>query len=319
MPIGAFTLQQLKDGCRIGMLDSWGQQLYKPDYKTTFEDRKDELDYIIVSRHEFHSINARYLHLKRDEIKTGLFKDAIPYSTRLGQICGEDVFIIQQLDFDNISAKIVGMPQQIAIIKGHVRKNITFEGMTDDEFWEAHRRDLGAHKNIPEMNGLAALSLERDRFVKGAYNISPERLDPQGLHITQIDDYDNYKYTIYNTSRESYNHTVYIEHKRKRNEKRGIYYEEKLENWRDCVNENASRIYKILTTKTKFINELKVYNFQDGSKLHDEEIMTSLCKKHHVSYKGGWATWKAMNIDDLEYYITSEEYLENSDVPNLFR
>lgn len=320
MAIGAFTLQQLKDGCRMGMLDSWGQQLYKPDFKTTFEEQKDILEYVIVNKFQFNSINARYLHFKRDEIRVGIFKDAIPYSTRLGQICDEDVFVIQQLDFDNMSAKIVGMPEQIAIIRDTLRENVTFEGMTDAEFWEAHRRDLGAYRNVPEINGLAALDLQRDRFVKGAYNLSPEKLDSQGLHVTQIDDYDNYLYTILNTSHESYSTIAYLEQKEKRNEDRAIYFEEKLEDWHNCVNNNVSRIYKILSEKKDFVKEIKEYNFKDGSKLHDESIMTDLCKKHHISYKGGWATWKAININDLEYFITSGEYMNPSnDAPDLFR
>ena len=144
MAIGEFTLNQLRVGCRLGMLDSWGQQVYKPDFETTFEQEKDNLDYVIVNRHQFNSINARYLHFKRDEIKVGILKDAIPFSTRLGTICDQEVFIIQQLDYDRISAKIVGLPEQIALIKGQIRDNTTFEGMTDDEFWEAHRRDLDA-------------------------------------------------------------------------------------------------------------------------------------------------------------------------------
>lgn len=319
MAIGEFTLRQLEDGCRIGMLDSFGQQLYRPDFKTTFLDMKDELDYVIVNRHQFNSIGARYLHFKRDEIKTGIYKDAIPYSTRLGTICDEEVFIIQQLDFDNMSAKIVGMPNSIKIIKDQIRDNTTFEGMTDDEFWEAHRRDLDAYRNIPGLNGLASLSLERSRFVQGAYNMTPEILDEQGLHKTQLQDYDNYLYTIYNTSRESYYRAIYIEQKEKRNEDKAIYYEEKLDTWKECVDSNVSRIYKILTTKTEFVDEIRIYNFQDGSKLHDDGIMTDLCKKHHVSYKGGWATWKALNIDNLENYIESGEYMEShNDIPYIF-
>ena len=316
MAIGTFTLQQLKDGCRMGMLDSWGQQVYRPDYKTTFEDNKENLDYVIVNRHQFNSINARYLHFKRDEIRTGIIKDAIPYSTRLGNLCGEDIFIIQQLDFDHMSAKIVGTPQQIAIIRGHIRDNNTFEGLTDDEFWEMHRRDLDAYRNIPEMIGLATLSMERDRFVKGSFNQTPEKFDQQGLHVTQIDDYDNYKYTIYGVSHESYNHTVYVELKRKRNEERAIYYEEKLEDWKESIVNNANRIYKIMSSNKEFVEDLKEYNFRDGSRLSDEKIMTDLCKEHGVSFKGGWATWKFLNINDLEQYIESEEYLEyNNDIP----
>lgn len=319
--IGEFTLQQLKDGCTNGMLDSWGQTIFRPDFKETFEDMKDELEYVIVNRHQFNSIDARYLHFKRDEIKTNRFKDAIPYSTRLGTICDEDVFIIQQLDHDHMSAKIVGMPEQIKIIKDNIRDNVTFEGMTDDEFWEAHRRDLGAYRNIPEMKGLAVLDLERDRFVKGAFNLTPEKLDDQGQHITTIDDYDNYKYTIYNVSHESYNHIVYNEQKRKRNEERAIYYEEKLDDWKRCVNTHASRIYKILTDNPDFVKEISKYDFKDGGKLYEEKIMTDLCKEHNVSYRGGWAAWKAINLDDLEYYITSGEYMEyDSDLlPDLFR
>lgn len=319
--LGEFTLQQLEDGCRNGMLDSWGQTIFRPDFKETFEDMKEELEYVIVNRHQFNSIDARYLHFKRDEIKTNKFKDAIPYSTRLGTICEEDVFIIQQLDHDHMSAKIVGMPEQIKIIKDNIRDNVTFEGMTDDEFWEAHRRDLGAYRNVPEVNGLAVLDLERDRFVRGAFNLTPEKLDDQGQHVTTIDDYDNYKYTIYNVSHESYNHIVYNEQKRKKNEERAIYYEEKLDDWKKCVNANASRIYKILTKNPDFVEEISQYDFKDGGKLYDEKIMTDLCKEHKISYKGGWATWKAINIDDLEYYITSGEYMEyDSDLlPDLFR
>lgn len=307
MAIGNFTLQQLKDGCRIGMLDSWGQQLYKPDYKTTFEDCKDELDYVIVNRHQFNSINARYLHFKRDEIRTGILKDAIPYSTRLGNICDEDVFVIQQLDHDHMSAKMVGLPEQIKIIKDHIRDNQVFEGMTDDEFWEAHRRDLDAYRQVPEMNGLQALHMERSRDVMGAFNLTPEKVDINGLHVTTIDDYDNYKYTIYGVSHESYNQIVYLETIRKRNEEIMIYFEDKLDDWKKCVNENAQRIFKIFKEKKEFVKEIGKYNYQSGSKLHQENIMTDLCKEHNVSYRGGWATWKALNINDLEIFVNEEK------------
>lgn len=312
------TLNQLRIGCKLGMLDSWGQQMYKPDFKSTFEDEKENLDYVIVNRHQFNSINARYLHFKRDEIRKGIIKDAIPFSTRLGTICGEEVFVIQQVGHDYISAKMVGTPEQINIIKGSIRDNMTFEGMTDDEFWEAHRRDLGAYRNIPEVNGLSTLHIERSRFTKGAYNLAPEKLDIQGLHVTQIDDYDNYKYVIEETSRDMYYKIVSKQQQKERYEDTRIWYEEKLEDWQKCIGDNANRIYTILTTKTKFVEDIKIYNFKAGSKLYKEEIMTDLCKKHNVSYRGGWATWKALNIDALEYFIDNEEYMD-SDVPNLFR
>ena len=306
--IGDFTLQQLEDGCRMGMLDSWGTTVYRPDYKEVFEKQKDILEYVIVNRHQFNSINARYLHFKRSEIKTE--KDSIPYSTRLGNICGEDVFIIQQLDYDNMSAKIVGMPNEIAIIKSHIRDNVTFEGMTDDEFYEAHRRDLGYYKNIPHLHG----------FVEGAFNIEPERTDEYGLHITSIDDYDNYQYTIYGISQEEYYKTVAIETKRKKNEDRVVKLEEKYDKWEKDIQEHANRIITILINNKEFVYEIGKYGHNDGYTLSNKNIMTDLCKKHNVSYKGGWAVWKFLNLKKLKHYIEDEEYLEYDDtLPYLFR
>ena len=181
--------------------------------------------------------------------------------------------------------------------------------MTDDEFWEAHRRDLGAYKNIPHLHGI----------VEGNFNPTPERLDAEGQHVTTIDDYDNYDYIIHGVSHNEYMHIRNISLKRKRFEDIAIYYEEKLDKWKNDIKENGSRIIKVLQNRG-FIYEIEKYDFQDGQKLAQENIMTNLCKKHNVSYKGGWSTWKFLNANDLEEYILNEEYLENNNpLPYLFQ
>lgn len=312
--IGNFTLQQLKDGCRLGMLDSWGTTKFYPDYKTTFEDQKEELEYVIIKQRDYDNINAKFLHIKRPEIKT-TNKDYIPYSTRLINLCDEEIFAIQQLDFDKMTTKVVGNKDQIKIIKGFIKEQNTFSNLNDNEMWERHYKELEQYRDIPGLS-----NYKMSNLVKGNLNPTPERLDEQRLHVTQIDDYDNYQYIIYGISHLDYVriHNSFLQEKK--TEDIGIYFEEKLDNWKDCIEQNSNRIVRIIQTKPSFVKELKEYSFQDGSKLFEENILTDLCDKHHISWKGGWATWKFLNINDLEYFIVNEDYKKGDDtLPYLFK
>lgn len=312
--IGEFTLQQLKDGCRNGMLDSWGTTRFFPDYKETFEDQKEELEYVIIRPRDYDNINARFLHIKRPEIKT-TNKDYIPYSTRLINLCEEEIFAIQQLDFDGMSTKAVGSKDQIEGIKAYIKEQNTFKNLSDEELWERHYKELEQYRDIPGLS-----NYKMSNLVKGNLTPTPERLDEYGQHVTQIDDYDNYQYIIYGVSHLDYVriHNSYLQNKR--TEDIGIYFEEKLDDWKNNIKQNSGRIIRIIETKPEFVEEIKDYNFQDGSRLYEESIITDLCDKHNISWKGGWATWKFLNINDLEYFIVNEEYKKREDIlPNIFR
>lgn len=306
--LGKFTLQQLKDGCRMGMLDSWGTTKFFPDYKETFEKQKDELDYVVITPSNYEKIDAKFLHIKRPEIKT-MNKYYIPYSTRIISLCGEDIFAIQQLDYDYSTTKVVGNEDQISIIKGFLSEKNIFKELSDNEMWEKHYRDLEAYRDIPTLSNYKGSNL-----VKGTLTPTPEKLDIMGQHVTQIDDYDNYKYLIFGVSHQKYVeiHNDFLSFKR--NEDKGIYWDNKLERWENDVFHNSRRICQIISTKPKFVDDIREYTFKDGQKLSDEDIMTDLCNKHGISWKGGWAVWKFMNIDDLEIYVTNEEYLKENDI-----
>lgn len=310
--IGEFTLQQLKDGCRNGMLDSWGRTKYYPDFESTFLEQKDELEYVIIKPRDYASIDAKFLHIKRPEIKT-MNKDNIPYSTRLINLCDEEIFAIQQLDFDYMTTKIVGSYDQIQNIKGFLKERNTFSGLSDDKMWEIHYKELEQYRDIPTLS-----NHKMSNIVKGNFNPSVEMLDEQGLHKTQLDDYDNYSYLIYGVS-----HQRYVEVRneyllRKKNEDKAIYYEEKLEKWENDIKENSSRIIKVIREHPEFIEKIKNYSHRDGQLLSEKDIITEACKESKISWKAGWATWKFLNIDDLEYFVLNEEYLEPNDTPYIF-
>jgi hypothetical protein len=312
--IGEFTLQQLKDGCRVGMLDSWGTTRYFPDYESTFLEQKDELEYVIIRPRDYASIDAKFLHIKRPEIKT-LGKYNIPYSTRLINLCGEDIFAIQQLDFDFMTTKVVGNYDEVENIRGFIKERNTFDGLDDNEMWEVHYKELEQYRDIPTLS-----NHKMSNIVKGNFNPTPERFDRQGLHITDVDDYDNYSYLLYGVSHQEYTDIRYRYLQEKRNEDRAIYFEEKLDDWKQSIQDNASRIVKVLQEHPEFIDKIKNYGHKDGQLLSDKNIITDACKECKISWKAGWATWKFLNIDDLEYFIINKEYLEpNNDAPNLFR
>ena len=92
--LGEFTLQQLEDGCRNGMLDSWGQTIFRPDFKETFEDMKEELEYVLLP---VWMVNVKYngkMYPFAMNGQTGKMIGDIPYSKGKAFACFIIIFVI---------------------------------------------------------------------------------------------------------------------------------------------------------------------------------------------------------------------------------
>ena len=170
-----YTKNQLVNCGRVGMY-RFGEVLHlTPEQAETIVENNEIL---YINKHEMHEFGVNRMIYKRDEIRKD--KDSLPYCGRFEFFGGDEFITIQEIHKETVKCKLIGPKEIIQKIKDNKELNTVNENMSDDEFAAANA-DL----------------LNEVKYVKGYFNKPRDEVDTQGLHISKIEDYDNYAYAIY--------------------------------------------------------------------------------------------------------------------------
>ena len=165
-----YTKNQLVNCGRVGMY-RFGEVLHlTPEQAETIVENNEIL---YINKHEMHEFGVNRMIYKRDEIRKD--KDSLPYCGRFEFFGGDEFITIQEIHKETVKCKLIGPKEIIQKIKDNKELNTVNENMSDDEFAAANA-DL----------------LNEVKYVKGYFNKPRDEVDTQGLHISKIEDYDNY-------------------------------------------------------------------------------------------------------------------------------
>lgn len=233
----------------------------------------------VINQEEFNEYDKNYFWYKRPEIN---IKDT-PYSGRMDRIQSSDVIAIQQVYTDCIKMKLCGEEEDLRRIY-KVQK--VHEDMSDEDFFKA--------------NAIYRNDINRIRDVQAKFNESQELTDIHGLHITQLDDYDNYEYLVENVS-ERYVYQVYAdERKERRLQSEEEYLERKIHKFRSDISGYEIQIIgmSLSPANQSLMNKLGEYGYNEGSRLYED--MIDISKEYKISLKNAWNLWKFMVLGDMQ-------------------
>lgn len=274
--------QQLEDCSRLGFRNHFGEWLQTPDFEI-----KDDWSSLIVHEGYFCSLGLKRFYIKDSEIRVN-DKDHIPYRGFMMPVMGKDVIVVQCLSGDFVILRIIANDDDLEELKSYIRKDDELSlGMSYEDFKEANRRDLEFHKKIVTQEAI--------------FNKHPERLDENGTVITSLDHYDNFEYSVVNSSQAIYE--VYNAEKEIRKiESRLIYLEDKKMDYDFCIDE-------------KYINDaLDAFMSIDPSDLTyfekgGEYVYKNIDEKDNICFQTGlnkgqvWKLWKYLNWIKIEQEI----------------
>lgn len=278
-----YTENQLRNCGKVGMY-RFGEVLHLTPEQAHEIVEKNEILYI--NKHEMHEYGVNRLIYKRSEIRKD--KDALPYCGRFEYFNGDEFITIQEIHKETIKCKLIGPKSIIQKIKDNRELNTVHENMTDDEFAAANA-DL----------------LNEVKFVKGYFNKPRDEVDVQGLHISKIEDYDNYSYAIY--ASEKYLYQIYNKEDKERaefNQKiRTIQYlKNKINKYQEDLRDTQlSKIKRIIRKKPGFVEEIQSYDWTETDKLIRD--MKHISKRHNIGLKRSWKTWKFIMLPLIEKEI----------------
>lgn len=242
-------------------------------------EKMSHLHEAVINEDEFNDYDKNYFWYKRPEINT----DDTPYSGRWDRIQSSDVLAIQQIYPDSIKMKLVSEKEKLDRIY-KVKK--VHDDMTDEEFFKANE------------------SFKRDinyiREVEAKFNKAQELTDIDGLHVTQLDDYDNYKYLVENTC-EKYVYKIYADEKRERRlQSEEEYLEKKISKFTNDLYGYELQVVGMSMDPqyAPLMNKLGEYTYSEGSRLYED--MIDIAKEYRVSLANAWNLWKFMVLGDME-------------------
>lgn len=308
------TYRQLESG----IYNTWGRRMnidvkkyndegiWEGEYKNW-----NHLQEITVRDSYFEYLNASWLFLDLRPNKT--FK----YWVKEAYIFDVKVLVIQQVDYDRISAKILTDNEELKL---HIEDILAFKPMS-----------VVPKREIREINDLEYQGLEfGSSQLKINMNTAEEELDEQGLVISNLDHYDNYVYEVYDSLRNIFKH-ISREKLTRDAEAQCIWLEEWLD--KPLTNEEDS-IMPYMTDDIK--DEFRKYlyqnkNMQDRNSygfylseevkikefsiddmdyvVRDGTRMEDICLKLCIPITIGWDIWKIMNKEVMKGII-KELYLE---------
>ncbi len=302
-----------------GLYNSWGRRLnitprvldengiWTGEYKDW-----SHLEVIQVRQGYFEYLNADWLFLDLRPNKN--FK----HWCKEAYIFDKKCIVIQQIEHDSVSAKI----------------------LTDDDELKIWIEDVLAYKprsvvpkrEIREINELEHHGLQfGSNQLKINVNTAEEKLDKQGLVITNIDHYDSYVYEVYDSLRNIFKHITTAKLQRA-TEAQCIWLEEWIE--RPLTNDINSivdyMIPEVIKEFSKYVyknndvwdrdtygynlfQEVKTKEFSIDEMdyvVRYEKKMDVICKKLDIPITIGWDIWKILNIQTMKQII-EKIYEEN--------
>lgn len=282
-----YTKNQLVNCGRVGMY-RFGEVLHlTPEQAETIVENNEIL---YINKHEMHEFGVNRMIYKRDEIRKD--KDALPYCGRFEFFGGDEFITIQEIHKETVKCKLIGPKEIIQKIKDNKELNTVNENMNDDEFAAANA-DL----------------LNEVKYVKGYFNKPHDEVDTQGLHISKIEDYDNYAYAIY--ASEKYVYEIYNKENKERKELnqklRTIeYLKNKINKYQEDLSDvQLSKIKRIIRNKPEFVKEISSYLWSDTERLFRD--MKHISRRNKVGLKRAWYTWKFLMIPLIQKKISELE------------
>lgn len=279
-----YTENQLRNVGKVGMY-RFGEVLHlTPEQAHTIV---QENEILYLNKHEMHQYGVNRMVFKRNEIRSD--KDSLPYCGRFEFFEGEEFITIQEIYTDDIKCKIIGPKESIEKIKAN---KMLHSGMSDADFEKANEDVLNEIK-----------------YIEGYYNKPRDEVDVQGLHISKIEDYDNYGYSIYNSERsvyKIYNAERQKELKQKKMEGTVKFLKNKIKKYEKNLQEYPlSKIKRTIRNKPKFVQEIKSYDWTHTEILIRE--MRYIAARHQVSLTRAWKVWKYIMLPKLQEEIEKLE------------
>lgn len=274
-PITQETKNQLKV---IGTLGCYKFDTIIHWDKKDVDKMAENLHEAIMNSSEFNDYAKNYYWYKRPEIN---IKDT-PYSGRFDYLQGREVIGIQQIYTDDIKMKICGEEKDLAYIE---KVHSVHEDMSDEDFFKA--------------NAVYRNDINRIREVEAKFNQSQEIVDINGLHVTQLDDFDNYKYVIENIS-EKYVYEIYSEERlQRRLQSEEEYLQKKIFKFESDIAQYEFQIVGLtLHEDTQpLIRKLSEYSYNQGSELYSD--MIEISQEYKMSLKNCWNIWKFISLEDM--------------------
>lgn len=272
------TITQLK----TGVYNKYGIKRY-PSLKNV-----NDLDEVIIRETHYDYLNLIWLHKMDIRIKP----DEIPWICKHASVLDKKCIIIQCIDNDKQFAKVVTNDIELLIWIDEIKE---------------YKPNVIPKREIYEINELEYHGVK--------FNSTPEKLDDQGLVITNLDHYDNYFYEIYDEIRGTYKH-LNLEKERRYGEALGIWIEEWIDNhsltndidiilefWSDVSEDIDPYIYKF----EHEVNPLFDRNTY-GYKLYEEKLMNRICERNDIPITVGWDIWKIKTIHKLKAVL---KYLDD--------
>lgn len=279
-----YTENQLRNCGKVGMY-RFGEVLHLTPEQAHSIVQENEILYL--NKHQMHEFGVNRMVFKRDEIRND--KDSLPYCGRFEFFEGEEFITIQEIYTDDIKCKIIGPKESIQKLK---ENRMLHSGMTDDEFAKANEDILNEIK-----------------YIEGYYNKPRDEVDIHGLHISKIEDYDNYGYAIYNseaTTYKIYNIERQKELEKKRMENTVIYLKNKIEKYeKDLKEYSLSKIKRTIRNKPEFVQEIELYDWNYTDVLIRD--MKSIAIRHKVGLSRAWKIWKFIMLPKIQKEIESLE------------
>lgn len=290
-----YTENQLRNVGKVGMY-RFGEILHlTPEQAHTIV---EENEILYLNKHQMHEFGVNRMVFKRDEIRND--KDSLPYCGRFEFFEGKEFITIQEIYTDDIKCKIIGPKESIQKLK---ENRMLHSGMTDDQFVKANEDVLNEIK-----------------YIEGYYNKPRDEVDIQGLHISKIEDYDNYEYAIYNSERsvyKIYNAERQRELKQKKMENTVRFLKNKIKKYEKNLQEYPlSKIKRTIRNKPKFVQEIESYDWTHTEILIRE--MRYIAARHKISLTRAWKVWKYIMLPKLQEKIESlEDELGDYSVNNI--
>ena len=270
------------------------------------------LEVIEITQGYFDYLNCLWLF--RDQRPTKQFK----YYCKEAYIFDKKCIVIQQLEQDCVSAKILTNDEDLKI---YIEDVLSFKPL-----------NVVPIREIKEINDLEHQGLEfGSSQLRINMNTAEEKVDQNGLVITNVDHYDNYVYEVYDSLRNIFKH-ISKEKLVRAAESQCIW----LENWleKPLTNE-LNAILPYMTQEV--VDKFKKYVYQNkdvwdrqacGSFLFEEtkvkkfnieslqyevtngKKMDAICAELDIPITIGWDIWKLLNKEIMREVIEElyEEY-----------
>lgn len=290
-----YTENQLRNCGKVGMY-RFGEVLHlTPEQAHTIV---EENEILYLNKHEMHQYGVNRMVFKRNEIRSD--KDSLPYCGRFEFFEGEEFITIQEIYTDDIKCKIIGPKESIEKIRAN---KMLHSGMSDADFEKANEDVLNEIK-----------------YIEGYYNKPRDEVDIHGLHISKIEDYDNYGYSIYNSERsvyKIYNAERQKELQQNKMERNVKYLKDKIKKYEKSLEDYPlSKIKRTFRNKREFVEEIQLYDWTDTEALYRD--MKSIASRHKIGLTRAWKVWKFVMLPKMQEEIESlEDKLGNYSINNI--